>query len=67
MYGQSFQAKDLRAVVQKYNMDKDNAPPSPPPNKRKLEEEEEVRSPPSPPPRFCLTPLTSMFVAGTVL
>lgn len=54
MYGQSYQAKDLRAVVQKYNMDKDNAPPSPPPNnKRKLEEEEEVRSPP---PRFCLTP-----------
>jgi hypothetical protein len=54
VYGQSYQAKDLRAVVQKYNMDKDNAPPSPPPNnKRKLEEEEEVRSPP---PRFCLTP-----------
>jgi hypothetical protein len=51
VYGQSYQAKDLRAVVQKYNMNKDNAPPSPPPNnKRKLEEE--VRSP----PRFCLTP-----------
>ena len=66
MYGQSYQAKDLRAVVQKYNMDKDNAPPSPPPNKRKLEEEEEVRLPP-PPPRVRLTPLTSMFVTGTVL
>lgn len=43
VYGQSYQAKDLRAVVQKYNMDKDKAPPSPP-NKRKADDdEEEVR------------------------
>lgn len=45
VYGQSHRAKDLRELVQNYNMDKDMSPPSPPATKRTLQEEKEATFP----------------------